>query len=368
MNQRELLWTTLREPAAAVQWTLAEWDLLVRQARRARVLGRLAARWQELGVLPKLPRQVLPHLDSARVVAAKHESTLRWEVACVRRALGSIEEPVILLKGAAYVMAELPPARGRLVSDLDLMVPKAVLSRVEQTLLQQGWQPLKVHPYDQRYYREWMHELPPLQHSTRGTVLDLHHTILPETGRLHPDPEKLLAASIPLDDRPFRVLSPTDMVLHSAAHLFQDGDLGAGIRDLADLDDLLRYFGHQASFWEELVPRARELDLGRPLFYALRFTRRLLDTPIPEESMAAAAAAGPGWPIRATMDALVSRALAPNTAGSGAAATSFSRWLLYVRSHWLKMPPGLLASHLTHKALQRWGAADNAPRTGQPEL
>jgi hypothetical protein len=32
---------------------------------------------------------------------------------------------------------------------------------------------------------------------------------------------------------------------------------------------------------------------------------------------------------------------------------SFARWLLYVRSHWLRMPPWLLAGHLLHKAHKR---------------
>jgi hypothetical protein len=32
------------------------------------------------------------------------------------------------------------------------------------------------------------------------------------------------------------------MVLHSATHLFYDGELNHGLRDLVDLDDLLRHF------------------------------------------------------------------------------------------------------------------------------
>ena len=72
------------------------------------------------------------------------------------------------------------------------------------------------------------------------------------------------------------------MVLHSAAHLFQDGDLNLAIRDVADISDLLGYFGAEEEFWHGLAPRARELDLGRPLFYALRYTTRLLGTLVPE--------------------------------------------------------------------------------------
>jgi hypothetical protein len=37
----------------------------------------------------------------------------------------------------------------------------------------------------------------------------------------------------------------------------------------------------------------------------------------------------------------------------GGLGPAIARQLLYVRSHWLRMPPGLLALHLSRKALRR---------------
>jgi hypothetical protein len=34
--------------------------------------------------------------------------------------------------------------------------------------------------------------------------------------------------------------------------------------------------------------------------------------------------------------------------------SGMARWALYVRSHWLRMPPLLLMQHLTRKVLRRW--------------
>jgi len=333
---------------------LAQWDLLIRQARYARLLGRLAVLLEERDLLECLPQKVRDHLTAARVVARKNETTMRWEVDRVGKMLAPTGVPVILLKGGAYVMAELPPARGRLYSDLDILVPKSQLSLVEQTLLEQGWEPQKLHPYDQRYYRQWMHELPPLIHRQRRTSLDVHHTILPETGRLHPDPEKLFQAARPLAGEWPKVLAPTDMILHSAAHLFQDGELAGGLRDLTDLDDLLRHFGPQEGFWDQLVPRARELDLARPLFYALRYSQRCLESPVPDSVVDALRPTRPSWPVRFLMDALVTRAMRPGHPDKTCWGSVLSTWLLYVRSHWLRMPPLLLASHLFRKALRHW--------------
>ena len=46
---------------------------------------------------------------------------------------------------------------------------------------------MKSDPYDDAYYRRWMHELPPLIHRERDRMIDVHHTILPLTARITPD-------------------------------------------------------------------------------------------------------------------------------------------------------------------------------------
>lgn len=349
------LWPVLREPVSAVALDRQGWDLLVRQARQHRVLGRLESLLRGQNLLEQAPSRARDHLAAARAVADRHALGMQWEIRCMRQVLAGVGVPVVLLKGAAYVAASLPPARGRLYSDIDLMVPKASLARVERTLLTNGWQPLVMHPYDQRYYRTWMHELPPMVHRDRGTVLDLHHTILPETGRVHPAPEKLFEAARPIDDGCFLILAPADLVLHSAAHLFQDGDPSGGLRDLADLDDLLRHFDRQEgpAFWDALAPRARELDLARPLYYTLGSCRRFLATPVPEPVIQAIEADAPGRLIRPIMDRLMTRALHAEHPERRSPGGEFCRWMLYVRSHWLRMPPALLVCHLARKAWRR---------------
>jgi hypothetical protein len=261
----------------------------------------------------------------------------------------------VLLKGAAYVFAGLPAARGRLVTDIDILVPRDALVEVERALVAAGWEHMKLHPYDQRFYRQWSHELPPLRHHRRGSVIDVHHTILPVSGRLKPDATKLLDAARPLAGLPLWTLSPEDMVLHGAAHLFQDGDLAGTVRDLVDADALLRHFGgHGPEFWDRLAPRARELGLARPLYYTLRFAHRLLETPIPARVLAEVDAVRPPAPVRALMDRLVTRSLLPLAGDHRTLGEESARLLLYIRSHWLRMPPGQLATHLVRKAARRW--------------
>jgi len=342
----------LRDPAALPRLSLPQWETLIRQGRRSNLLPRVALALHELGLLPQVPAAPRAHLEAARTLAQAQADAVRREVAFIDRALSVTGVPIVLLKGAAYLIAGLTAARGRLFSDIDILVPRGALANVETTLMLHGWHTSKTTAYDQRYYRRWMHELPPLRHISRQTVLDVHHAILPITARLKPDSAKLLAASRPIAGEPrLRVLAPVDMVLHSATHLFCNEDVGNSLRDLVDLDSLLREFASEAGFWPRLTARAGELDLTRPLYYALRYAVRLLDTPVPDRVLGAAEIGRPPPVLRGLMDAIFLRTLQPNRANGG--LSSLARGSLYVRAHWLRMPPLLLAQHLAVKALRR---------------
>ena len=349
----KVLLAALSHPAGLGDLTEPEWDVLLRQARTANVLSRLALAVQDLGNADRLPDQVVEALGAATTVYEHRRRTIRWEVGRVRAALSELDTPILLLKGAAYEFAELPPARGRLASDVDIMVREDALERVEAALLDHGWRHVLLEPYDQRYFRTWMHELPPLVHGERSTELDVHHTILPRTSRLKPSADKLWAAAVKLDGSELYVLSPADMVLHSAAHCFHDGEISLAIRDLADIHDLLVHFGEDAAFWDKLVPRGRELDLSRPLYYALRYARLLLGTTIPDAVVAELAATGPSKLVIAAMDRLVPRVLVPGDPDRPPRSGNRATLLLYIRSHWLKMPPLLLTAHLVRKFFKR---------------
>jgi len=339
----------LREPAAMPALDDGAWDLVLRQASAAGLLGRVAALAREAGIDGTLPAPVRRHLCAALTMSDQQQRAVRWELAQLAPVLAPLEGPVMLLKGAAYVAAGLPPAAGRLFSDIDLMVPRARLEAAEVLLQFDGWVSTHHSAYDQRYYRQWMHELPPMMHIQRRTVLDLHHSILPDTARIKTRPDLIIEAAQPLAQHPrFSIPCPEDLVLHSATHLFHEGEWGHGLRDLVDLDALLRHFGAAPTFWPQLLQRAAALNLGRPLFYGLRYCRQVLATPIPDDVLARC----PGRPRRpgtAAMDALFTRAFASAHPSGRLPGTGMATAALYVRSHWLRMPAGLLVAHLLRK-------------------
>ncbi len=333
---------------------LAEWDLLLRQAERSDMSATLLVLAEEHGLLAALPPSVREQMAWLRPRVLRHRQAVEREAVLLAQVLAPLGLPLLLLKGAAYVLAGLPLSRGRLFSDIDILVPFERLSEVEAALMLDGWVSSTPDPYDQRYYREWMHELPPMTHVRRRTTLDVHHAILPLTASTWPDPVKLREAALPAAGQDgIRVLSPVDMVLHSAVHLFHEGEFDHGLRGLFDLHCLLSHFGAVPGFWEALPSRARELALERPLFYALRYCCRMLGTSVPAQVMVEAASGRPPAFLLWLMDRLFHYALQPAHPSCDGLLAVPARFALYIRGNWLRMPPLLLARHLLRKALVR---------------
>jgi hypothetical protein len=309
----------LADPAVAAGLEADGWTALLTIARAEQLLGTLAYR---VGGLP-VPASVARVLADAREGAEQARRTALWEAEMVRRALAPVGCPVVLLKGTAYAAAGLAAGRGRAIGDCDILVPRGALDDVEAALLGAGWEWVKPDPYDDAYYRRWMHELPPLIHRERDRMVDVHHTILPLTARPRPDAAALLGDSVALGESGLRVLSPEDMVVHAAAHLFADGDLAGGLRNLWDLRCLLEEAGREtlaarATLHGLAGEVARAQRLVGAIFGGDRLTRA--DRPFARRLLAR-----DGW---------------------GRATRPATRLGFYVRSHWLRMPPAMLARHL----------------------
>jgi hypothetical protein len=335
MTAARLLVAALRDPGSVAGLSAEQWTALLTAARAERLIGTLAHRLDRRSV----PEAVARILADAGEGAKQERRAALWEAEMARRALASLGVPVVLLKGTAFAAAGLDAGQGRSIGDLDILVPRDALDAVEQALRAFGWEPVKEDAYDDAYYRRWMHELPPLIHRERDRMIDVHHTILPPTARPTPDAEALLADAVPLGNG-LSILSPADMVVHAAAHLYADGDLAGGLRNLWDIDRLLREFASD-DFWRQLDERARRHDLAGAVRRALRQAADLYGAPIPD-----------GWRARFTVDPLYRRRLLARD-GWGRQGHSFTRLGFYIRSHWLRMPPLMLARHLWTKATRK---------------
>jgi hypothetical protein len=94
--------------------------------------------------------------------------------------------------------------------------------------------------------------------------------------------------------------------------------------------------------------------LERILYYLVRYAGRTLGTPVPIEVARSLETHRPRAVPLAIMDAAVISALRPAALGESLTGRGLALWLLRLRSHWLKMPPALLARHIFAKLKKRW--------------
>ncbi len=334
-----LLASVLREPSRASRLSSEQWNALFCAARGELLFGTLGMRLTDV----RAPDAVLPILADARILAEQWARQAREEAIMAARALQRLPDKLVLMKGTAYVMAALKAGEGRHVGDLDIMVGPGRLDHVEKALVGAGWSWVKQDSYDDAYYRRWMHELPPLVHVGRDKMADVHHTILPLTHRITPDAAAMLDAAVPVDrdcagEARLHVFAPADMICHCAAHLIADGDLAGGMRNLWDFHLLYEEFGAaNVDFPAELEARARRHGLWDAVSRASRLAHHLYGTNVRPDLSA----------LSASDRLFVRRLLARDHHGRA------TRWPLrqafYLRSHWMRMPPMMLARHLWTK-------------------
>lgn len=340
----------LHEPDQTLTWTLHRWSEVVRLARRLRLLGRLAHSIDAAGLTSRMPEQVQLQLLAESRLSAWRTRALTWTMSQVSQQFQGADYPRVLLKGGAYMAQDLAIARGRLPSDLDILVPRPAIADAQRRLREHGWREIALDAHDQRYYHEWSHETPPMRNMLFGLELDLHHNILPPVARTAIDAQTLFDNLAPSGLDGWQILSPADQVLHCAAHLFLDSDLRDRARDIVDFDGLLRHHADKTDFWPQLVQRAEKLSLMQPLQLALRFGCGWMQTPLPDAAREELA--------RQTTPGLRQRWLLPLldvvlTPTHPDRAPSLHQRLaaiaLLARHHRQRMPARLLLPHIWHK-------------------
>lgn len=333
--------------------TLNQWAEIVRVLKHQQCLARFSWRLQYLGFdTSTLPQHVLNHLKNAEIIAKKQFHQVHYEAAELKKLLGTNTTHLLFLKGAAYSVTDNANVGcGRTYSDIDLLVDKNSIPAIEQELALYGFFAEDLDEYDQKYYREWSHEIPPLRHGSRGTVLDIHHNLLPLISGRAPDISKFFQYT-QTTSTGYEVFQPAAMFLHSCIHLFINEEIKHGFRDLTDLALIAEQYQNN-EFWQELIELAVSCNFAEELYLALRYTDKILYQSSPEFVIKQLLPYVPNKATLFLLDFIFTRTLKP-------AHPVFSHWddhlanfMLLVRGHYLKMPLTMLTKHLLRKGYRQ---------------
>jgi len=333
-----LKWLKIISAESPMPKSIAERANLIDFADAHHVLGQMAVAWAG-----KAKGKMKDVLENGLLRTEFDHRMLQFEMDRLERSLEGTGVQPVLLKGAAYVACGTKAGEGRRVSDIDVLVCENELAKVEECLINTGWAfDLGVdNDYDLYYYRKYMHELPPLRHNKRRTIIDVHHSLLPRTSRMKIRTDLMLKASISIEGRALRVLQPIDMFIHSAVHSFADGSFDTPARSILELHYLLQHLN--VSEINKLIPRAEEVGGIKATATALW----ALSTLYQDETAASLFRQYGLKPV----SSLVRYALTQKI--NNVESATFAKFLLFTRSHFLRMPLHLLLLHLGRKFMRR---------------
>lgn len=350
-----MLVQVLRSPRSINNFNTQDWNLLLRQAHSSKMLTRLSNSFYNHNVINLVPEKVLNHINSEQVKVAYLQAQVKREVQELNELFDELNINAIYLKGTAYLLAELPVAEGRVFSDIDILINQSDIDKVEISLKCRGWKSQKTEDHDQEYYRKYMHEIPPLQNILRGTVIDIHHNILPVCNDKKIDIDLLTDNSLTLNDinthkYQNQILAPDAMFLHSAIHLFHEGELEQGLRGLSDLDILFSYFEeNETNFSQQLINLSEKINQQESLFYAWRYLDKVLNRQLPKAAQLFVSSYQEKIKSLAITDFIFLNLLDVHHSTRASWKFSIAVIIAYWRGHLLRMPLRLLIPHLIKK-------------------
>ena len=336
------------DPSQGNQLTHAQWSQFIFILRECDLLGRFYYLAREHECYDLFPNKVKHHLHSAKVKADRQAKQAIYEAVELGENLTEIDVHPIFLKGVAYTLRNSSASKGRVYSDMDVLVAKSQLKEVERRLSIFGWFVKDLDEYDQKYYRQWAHEIPPMQQHSRGTVADIHHNLLPPISGRAPD-ITMFTNHLHSTETGLFTLSKPAMVLHSIIHLFFNEEFSNGFRDLTDLHLMFSEEDEKSDFWPELSKLSEQVKFTTELYYAVRYCQLITETQFPDSFLTLVNQAKLN-PVKLAMaDFLFSKVLLPHHPSCMDKYTSIARVMAEIRGHLLKMPLHILIYHSLYK-------------------
>ena len=226
---------------------------------------------------------VLPGDIKEKLVRAYRQDTLRTmrlyeKLSKLLQRLQEQDIPVIALKGIYLAEAVYEKIGLRAMRDIDLLVKKDNLPRVDAILLALGCAPednIRVVTEDNLHFRYHFPD--------DALMVEIHWSIIDAIFPFQIDMEELWrrARSVTLAQAPAWTFDPEDLLLHLCLHTAKHAN-EMNIRMLCDINEVVRRFGMELD-WQEMDERARQWNAVRAVYLILRLAQELLDVPVPAD-------------------------------------------------------------------------------------
>jgi hypothetical protein len=230
-----------------------------------------------VGLIPAAAAQPLRNSYYAN---AARNSLLYDDLQKLLLALRQEKIDVIVLKGAALAETVYPHRAVRPMSDIDLLVRKEQLSKLEFKLLDMGYL-FNGHGRAKEFYLEHRYHWVFAKRSDMS--IEIHWHIKRPEGPFSIDIDEFWkrAQWTKIASVETLVLCPEHLVLYLCQHMWKHNLLG-GIRPLCDIAETTNYYRDEID-WSELANTSSKWEMNPCSYLGLSLARELLDALIPAD-------------------------------------------------------------------------------------
>ncbi|HEV8343480.1 MAG TPA: nucleotidyltransferase family protein, partial [Candidatus Binatia bacterium] len=205
----------------------------------------------------------------------------------VLRGLKDVGIQVIALKGAALAETVYPTRALRPMSDVDLLIRKEELPRVEDKLIGMGY---LVDEDKKAWFKEYYFNLDFSKNEAPSIKinLDIHWDIHPPSGSIKIDIDGMWerALTVKIANSEAMVLSPEDLLLHLCHHASCSHILTGGLRPLCDIYETVQYYNGTID-WEQVQTRSFQWRINKYVHIILCLAKELLGAAVPDAAVEA---------------------------------------------------------------------------------
>jgi hypothetical protein len=232
---------------------------------------------------PAVPAELRSYVDAVLRLNGKRNERLRDSLEHIIRAMNGIDIEPTLLKGVAHLVGGLyPDPAARLMSDLDLLIPKERAPEAVAAMESIGY-------YVDQVIGETHHHLPLMRHRETNLAIELHTRLRNQfTDSILPGSwVRERSQTIAFRGVQARMPEPTILVAHNVVHDQLNHERYpwkyVELRQLFDLA-MIRKRHEPDIDWAELDRRFKSAGLSRVLATYLRYNEVLLGQPMPTVS------------------------------------------------------------------------------------
>jgi HprK-related kinase A len=274
----------METPEVATGWSDDLWGEILALANHIELLPQLAHRWLGCKHFDEFHPAVQRRLRREVQQSEFTRIVMSYEMEQLGELLSGLRVPLVLLKGCAYLLSGQRWPLGRRTSDVDLLFDESHVDAAGEILRQTAFEQKEAFSEkDRRYFRRWLHELPPVKHPHRMVEIDLHFRLLPAGDPCTFAVDDLIRRAVPIAGTAFHWLDPIDRVIHGAINLGHTGEFRRAFRDLWDLRQMIEDALGAGEFdWQQLSRRSQDLRIERTVARVLLLAGECVGLQLPE--------------------------------------------------------------------------------------